>query len=63
MSYKEDTKRFNSYSKGKLHCKCGHSLIIPVYKDFCICSYCGAKVINNTKEHFKYKMRRMLNDK
>ena len=41
-------------------CKCGHMMLMPVQQDFKICSYCGHKVLNNTKLYFLYKLRKEL---
>ena len=44
-------------------CSCGYSIIMPVYVDAYICNYCGNKVMNNTREHFMYKIRKETNNK
>lgn len=44
----------------KVRCKCGHTMSIAAYLDYRICNFCGSKVINNTKEHFKYKLLKEL---
>lgn len=44
----------------KVKCKCGHVIIISVQVDSTICSHCRRKVMNNTKEHFKYKLRKLM---
>ena len=56
-----DPKAIKELDKLKVKCKCGHSIIIPVYKDFMMCDYCGKKVMNNTILYFKYKLRKELN--
>ena len=44
----------------KVKCKCGHSLTMPAFVNKGICSYCGSTVYNNTKLHFKYKLRKEM---
>ena len=53
-------KRENYFNKLKVVCpNCGHKVLIPAYVDSIICSWCNHKVRNNTKEYFKYKMRKV----
>lgn len=40
-------------------CKCGHSVIIPVYEDKKLCTYCNNYVHNNTPMRFKYYFRKL----
>ena len=47
----------------KVRCTCGHTMIIPVFKDSIVCNYCGKKVMNNTKLYFKYKLRASMDAK
>lgn len=45
----------------KVRCPyCGHTIVIPVFVDKQICSYCKRKVQNNSLLYFKYKMRNEL---
>lgn len=47
----------------KVTCKCGHVVVMPVFKDFIVCNYCGNRVNNNTKLYFKYKLRMSMDAK
>ena len=48
----------------KVKClNCGHSSVMPVFVDTKICSHCKHKVINNSKEYFNYKLRKMVKEK
>lgn len=47
-------------TKSSVKCVCSHTMPIPVWKDSEICTYCGRLMYNNTREHFKYKLRQML---
>ena len=48
-----DPKALSELEKLKVQCThCGRKMIIPVYKDYMICDYCGRKVKNNTKMYF-----------
>ena len=40
-------------------CKCGHSVIIPVYENKKLCTYCNKWVYNNTPMRFKYYFRKL----
>ena len=44
----------------RVTCKCGHVMIIPVFKDSIICNHCGRKVLNNTQLYFKHKIRQTM---
>lgn len=55
-----DKDALSELEKLKVKCTCGHSIVMPVYKDTHICEYCGKKVRNNTKLYFMYKMRKEL---
>ena len=35
---------------------------IPACKDFAICTWCGKKIFNKTKNHFKYKLRKEVDN-
>ena len=57
---KDDEKMLSELDKLKVKCDCGHIVIMPVYQDKTICSFCGKKITNNTKLHFLYKMRKEI---
>ena len=41
-------------------CKCGHVVMIPVYKDRTLCSYCGFWVYKTPKLEFEYKLKEKM---
>ena len=44
----------------KVQCKrCKCKIFIPAYEEYRLCCFCGNKIINNSKAHFMYKMRKM----
>lgn len=59
-NFQYDIKLSKERKENTVKCKCGHSVFIPVFKDDLICHWCGYKVINTTKNHFKYKLRKVL---
>ena len=61
-NFREDTKMFDSYSQGKVKCKCGHTNFM-VDTDRMICSWCGNYVYKNKQVEFKYTMQSMLSKK
>lgn len=57
--YKEDTKRFDAYSKARTLCKCGHSLIVG-RTGKTICNYCGRYVYKDKKKEFEERLKKVL---
>lgn len=56
-----DMRMFKSYEEIRVKCdRCGHTNSIPVQIDEKFCWYCKKKLNNNTKAHFKYKLREEL---
>lgn len=53
----EDLKKLEDT---KVKCQCGHTLYMPVQCDYAICHHCGNKIINNSREHFKYRLRNAM---
>lgn len=50
----------------RAYCKCGHSIAFKASTPSTICSYCGHRVINNSKARFRYELinaRRKLEGK
>ncbi len=41
-------------------CKCGHVVIIPVYKDRTLCGHCGFWVYKTPKLEFEYKLKEKM---
>lgn len=60
LDYKEIIKLTNEYSKLKIKCRCGHKLVIPIYVDKQICSWCGNYVYRNKQLEFKENINRRL---
>ena len=48
-------------TENSVKCSCGKSISISAKIDKSICSWCGRTVINTTKNHFKYVVRKRLN--
>jgi len=48
-------------TENSVKCSCGKSVTFPANIDKCICTWCGRTVINTTKNHFKYIVRKRLN--
>ena len=55
-SWKEETKIFDSLTKCRVKCKCGHSVILTNV-DRAICSWCGHYVYKTPQIEFKYKLK------
>ena len=61
----KDMKYCKELEPCKVYCKCGHSIIFPVYDEYKICSHCGRKVKNTSKTRFRYlllKERNKINE-
>ena len=41
---------------------CQHTLMIPVYIQYKVCSWCGCKTLNNTKARFNYMLRKKMKE-
>lgn len=61
MVFLDDIKISKEIKENTVKCKCGHSVFIPAFKDDSLCDWCKCKVINTTKNHFKYKLRKEIN--
>lgn len=46
--------------KRKYKCSCGHSVIITYKDDYCICNWCGRKVLKDKRTNFKDKLRKAI---
>ena len=60
IGFSDDVKIAKERIENTVKCKCGHSVFIPAFKDDSLCDWCKCKVINTTKNHFKYKLRKVL---
>ena len=57
----ENPKKYHEkICKIKHTCKCGHVVMIPVYKDRTLCSYCGFWVYKTPKLEFEYKLKEKM---
>ena len=54
------TLKCNALRDGSTKCKCGHTMTIPAFKDTAICTWCGKRIKNKSKDHFKYTINKML---
>lgn len=61
MNMKEAQKQADYYSKITKKCKCGHSVVMPVFVDKKICSYCGNLIFKDKKTEDLYRIREKLN--
>ena len=53
-------KYHNKICKIKHTCKCGHVVIIPVYKNRTLCGHCGVWVYKTPKLEFEYKLKEKM---
>lgn len=63
QSFQGIEKLHKEGTENSVKCSCGHSVFIPAYKDKEICNWCKRTVFNKTKNHFKYKIRKMKEGK
>ena len=56
----KDNRRLRKYLDTMVICKCGRRVTLPAYKDSTICDWCGKKVNNTSRQHFKLKMMDLL---
>lgn len=56
LSEKEFERMTDEYDKVKYMCKCGHRVIIPMWLDKQLCSWCGNYVFKNKVDEFKYRI-------
>lgn len=56
-------RKTNYYDKIKMKCSCGHSLVIPVFVDKQVCSWCGHYVYRDKKLEFKENLIKRLRRK
>ena len=60
VNFKNDEKIIKELTKLKHKCKCGHTMIIPLFKDKIICSHCGHYVYKTKLDEFKNKLQIQL---
>lgn len=63
MRNKEIIKYAEEISKGKIKCRCGHSVIIPPNINKVICHWCGKYVFKDKKAEFEYRIKEQFNKK
>ena len=49
-------KYADELSKLKVRCSCGHKVIIPLFVDKQICSWCGKYVFRDKHKEFNYRV-------
>lgn len=54
-------KTMRELEKTKRYCKCGHSLIMPIWVDKQLCDWCGNYVYKDKETEFKYKLKGAIN--
>lgn len=53
----------NEYNKIKIKCKhCGHKVVVPVWVDKQLCSWCGNYVFRNKQLEFKENVKRLMKE-
>lgn len=57
MTIQEFERQADEYDKVKIRCKCGHRVIVPMWVDKKICSWCGHYVYRNKQLEFKEKLK------
>lgn len=60
MNYKEIIKYSEEINKGKIKCKCGHSVIIPPNVDKVICHWCHNYVFKDKKTEFEFRLKEKM---
>lgn len=60
MTREQFQRQTEEYNKVKVKCKCGHKLVIPVWVDKQICSWCHHYVYRNKQLEFKEKVMREM---
>ena len=57
----DDSKFESRINDCKSICKtCGHRVVMSVSTESVVCNYCGNLIKNNSKEHFKYKLKQLM---
>jgi hypothetical protein len=60
MSYKNDTRMFDTITNQSNKCKCGHTVQF-LKSDRVICSWCHHWAYKNKEVEFKYKLQEQMN--
>lgn len=59
---KEYQRMADELDKVKITCKCGRRVVVPVYLDKLVCSWCGHYVYRNKQAEFQDKMKQRLKE-
>ena len=60
LTFKEIVKYCNIINKGKIRCKCGHTMAIPPHLNKAICHWCNNYVFKTKKDEFEYRMKEAM---
>lgn len=60
LSNKDIIKYCDITSKGRVKCKCGHTVIMPPHQDKKLCYWCNSFVFRNKKAEFEYRMKESM---
>lgn len=60
MTDKEIEKLMHEYMKLRVKCKCGHSMIIPMWMDKKLCNWCGEYAFRNKQLEFQENMKKIM---
>ena len=52
----------NEYNKIKIQCKCGHKVIVPMWVDKQLCSWCGHYVFRNKQMEFIETVKKLMKE-
>ena len=62
-SFIETPKKYSAaINKIKIQCKCGRKVVVPVFVDKQLCSWCGHYVYRNKCLEFKEKLRMKMRE-
>lgn len=64
LTDEEFNKMMHEYEKVKVKCKhCGHKVVIPVWVDKQLCTWCKYYVYRTPQIEFKEKMKQLIKEK
>lgn len=59
----EIEKYYTKMKPCRVRCpKCNHSNTLPVFREYKMCGYCNAKIMNKTKARFEYMLRKTMRE-
>lgn len=59
--FKQARKKENYFTPLKHKCKCGHTIMIPAFRDKILCDWCGHYVYRDEQAEFKDKLKQNIN--